>query len=188
MRKVLILGLIAVLFVSVLSLTGYGGEKSTPDPKDFVTYKSPQGLFELMVPKGLPVMREHKYGIVYGSPDADMIIAGGVRLFDEKDEVKVDMAYIKEKVDETIKDIMKSNKGEKVVEGPKEYKNGIFMIMETENPPFPPKEEQKEKKKYYLTMYVTVKNEKSLALIAYFPKDKYPDFKKDVEFMIDHLK
>ncbi len=190
MRKSLILGIVIVLFVSLFSFLAQAGGVPAPDPANFVTYISPNGLFEVMIPKELPLMKEHKEGVVYGSPEKDMIIAAGVRLFNEKDEDKVDLKYIQDKVSEMIKDITVNNQG-KVIEKPKEYKGGIYVVIGASEPPFPPKEkvkENEEKPEYYVVMFIKPKNEKSLAILTYLPKSKYLDFKKDIDFMIDNLK
>ncbi len=189
MRKNLILSVITVSVMLFFTIGAFAGATPTPNPDNFITYKSPQGLFEVKVLKSIPLLREHKDGVVYGSPDQEIIIAAGVRLFSEKDDVKVDLPYIEEQLKDVIKDIV--GKGGKVLEGPKKYKKGILLLGETLNPPFPPKEEPKEgaeKPKYYFSIYVTTKNEKSLAIIVYLPKTKYKELKNDIEFMIDNLK
>ncbi len=189
MRKNLILSVITVLILLSFTVGVFAGETPTPNPNNFIAYKSPQGLFEVKILKGMSLMREHKDGVVYGSQDQQMIVAAGVRLFSEKDDVKVDLPYIEKQLKDVIKDI--TGKGGKVLEGPKKYKKGILLLVETMDPPFPPKEEPKEgeaKPKYYVNIYATTKNEKSLAIIVYLPEAKYEALKNDIEFMIDNLK
>ncbi len=188
MRKFLVLGLFTVLLLSVFTTILYAEDTPTPNPDNFIVYKSPKGLFEIAIPKGVPLLKEHKEGVLYGSPEVDMIIAAGVKLFGEGDDVKVDMEYLKKQVDQAAKDIVEKGNG-KIVDRPKKYKNGLSLLAETSEPPFPSKQKTEgEKKQYYFTMYVTIKNEKSLALIVYLPKDKYAGYKKTIDYMIDSLK
>ncbi len=189
MRKNLILSVITVSMVLFFAIGAFAGETPTPNPDNFITYKSPQGLFEVKILKGMSLIREHKDGVVYGSQDQQMIVAAGVRLFNEADDVKVDLPYIEKQLKDVIQNII--GKGGKVLEGPKKYKKGILLLVETIDPPFPPKEEPKEgavKPKYYVNIYATTKNEKSLAIITYLPEAKYKALKNDIEFMIDNLK
>jgi len=188
MKKLLVLSIFLILIFTILTSMAFSEEKVKVNPNDFVTYKSPQGLFEIKIPKDLKLMEEHKEGVVYGDKEKEILIAAGVRLFNEPNDVKVDMPYIKEQMEKAIEYMKKAQNGT-LVEGPKNYKDGMFFLTKMSRPPFPsPDKEVKKDASYYTFIFVKPKNEKSCAVIIYLPEKDYATFKPTLEFIVDSLK
>lgn len=182
MKKLVLFSIFTVLIFGIFASIGFA-KGAVVNPEDFITYKSPQGLFEVMLPKDIPLMKEFKEGVSYGDLKKGYMFAAGVRFFGEKDDVKVDLKYIENELNKAKKEIEDSKEGV-VKELPKKYKDGMFMLVSVPKAPMKGMKEGE----YCMFIFVKPKNEKSMAVIGYVPKEEYEGFKTKLDFIIDNLK
>lgn len=183
MKKLVLVGIFVVLIFSVFASLGLS-EKASIDPKDFVLYKSPQGYFEVMFPKDVPLKEEFKTGVSYANMETGYIFAAGIKLFrGEEDKRKVDLQFIEEQLYKVKKDIEDTEKGV-VIQDPKKYKDGMLMLIFLKKASIPKLKEGE----YVMFFFVKPKNEKSLAVLGYIPKEEFERFRPKLDFIISSLK
>ena len=167
------------------------GALQLPEEKDnlegvnednFVLYRSPQGSFEIMIPKDFQPFEEDEEVVIYGDIDKGYIVGVGMNLFDIKGKEKIDIDLIKKKFD-NIKEELGVEDSE-IVEGPREYKDGYFALLEVPESPYPGMKEMP----YYVVIFAKPKDDAVLALSMILPKSDYKTYKSKIDFMIDSLK
>ncbi len=155
-------------------------EESTVNINDFIHYKNPDGLFEVMIPKGLSLLDEGDESIVYGDLSKGYIVGAGTDIFDTE-EVKPDIDFIMKKLTESLEDL---DEDLTLVEGPKKYKDGAMILGETEEAPYPGMKDTT----YYAFLFVKPREKDVVALAVILPKSDYEKYKPVIDFMIDSLK
>ncbi len=150
-------------------------------PDEFVHYKNPKGLFEVMIPKGLSVLDEEEDSIIYGDLSKGYIIGAGTDIFDIEEDEKLTIDDIMQKLKENLEEISEDMK---VIEGPKKYKEGAMILGETEEAPYPGMKETQ----YYGLIYVKPRETGAIGLVVVLPKDEYEKYKPYIDFIIDSLK
>ena len=158
------------------------GKESVVNPSDFTLYKNADGLFEVMVPKGLSILEEDEDYVIYGDLSKGYVIAVGTGLFDNEEEKPIDKEYIKEKFKNVEEEMDVENA--KTVEEAKDYKDGVWKLVETPKPPFPGMKDST----YYVILFARPKGNDAIGLVVIVPKAEYEKYKKTIDYMIDSLK
>ncbi len=157
-------------------------EALTPNKDDFVLYKNPKGQFQLMVPKVLTKLEEDDDYVIFGDISKGYIVAAGTDLMDVEEGQNIDIDFIMQKIKDVSEEM--GLEEQKIVDGPKKYKNGVIMTVSTPKSPFPGMKDTA----YYGVIYLVPKGTYALGGIVLLPKDDYNMYKLYIDFIIDSLK